>query len=199
LNTDGTQVAFHSDADFLGEGIQEDQYEIWHYDVPTAQLTRITRSPLEDRSSTAAYISGDGMRIAFQSDVDFHDEGILLGQTEVWFYELEQRALWRVTYASGEGRDSFIKGISANGRLVLLDGDSDFNGEGLADNRFEIWLYSVDEEGMRRLSLASDENRDSVWGTVSDAGVVVFASDSDMLGEGIEDNQSELWLWQGDE
>jgi Tol biopolymer transport system component len=42
ISADSTKIVFVSDSDFLDEGIADDQFEIWLYDVAAMTLTRIT-------------------------------------------------------------------------------------------------------------------------------------------------------------
>ena len=197
LTADGSQVVFDSDSDLLGEGLAAGQTEIWHYDVATGSFTRITYSPDADRASSFPTISGDGSRIAFRSDADFHSEGIADGQAEIWVYEFENASLRRMTVSSDEERGCFYPSISSDGCSAVFCSDSDFLGEGTADNQFEIWTCSLADGMIRRVSHSTGEDRTSVrCETNADGKVVVFASDSDMQEEGIVDQQVELWLWR---
>ena len=51
--------------------------------------------------------------------------------------------LVRVTTASDSGRASYEPSLSADGTIVAFRSDSDFLGQGIPDNQFEIWLKRV--------------------------------------------------------
>ena len=87
LNSDGSRIAFVSNADFLNQGnIQFNESEIWLYDTMTMTYTRITTSP--GRTSLTPVISADGSAIAFMSNADFFDQGDIGElQKEIWLYE----------------------------------------------------------------------------------------------------------------
>ena len=197
LNADGTRVCFDSDADFLGEGVAAGQYEIWLYDVTADELTRVTNSPAEDRNCLNAAISGDGSVIAFRSDYDFYDEGILDGQTEIWIYHVGTGVLERATWTFEAGRANLIPSISADGSTIAFYSDVDFLGDGIVDNQFEVWLFKLAVSAFVRLTVSSGEGRTSSLGSTSaDGEVVAFGSDSDFHEEGIADDQREIWLWR---
>jgi Tol biopolymer transport system component len=86
LNAGGTKIAFMSDSDFLGQGIPNDQDEIWLYDTTVMTLTRITTSSPSLRRSRIPNLSADGTKIAFDSEADFLGQGILTNQFEIWLY-----------------------------------------------------------------------------------------------------------------
>jgi len=62
------------------------QSEIWLFDAALLTLTRITSASSSERVSQFPVMSGDGSRIAFQSDSDFFGDGIEFGQLEIWLY-----------------------------------------------------------------------------------------------------------------
>ena len=83
INSDGSKIAFRSDADFLGQGIPDNQNEIWLYDTTTMTVTRITTGA-SNRDSSNPSINSDGSKIAFYSDVDLLGQGIPDNQNEIW-------------------------------------------------------------------------------------------------------------------
>ena len=92
LSADGTTVAFQSDSDFLGQGIPDEQYEIWLYDTTTMTLTRVTTASDSHRASHYPSLSADGAIVAFQSDSDFLGQGIPRWQSEIWLKRVGYRA-----------------------------------------------------------------------------------------------------------
>lgn len=87
ISGDGRYIVFQSDSDFLNQGIQNGQEEIWLYDIPREKLTRLTTASASDRKSVYPDINTTGKFIAFFSDSDFLSQGIVNDQYEVWLWE----------------------------------------------------------------------------------------------------------------
>jgi Tol biopolymer transport system component len=197
LNADGTVVAFHSDSDLLNEGISDGTNEVWLYDTATMTFTRVTSASDSLRNSTNPSLSADGTVLAFQSDSDFLNEGRPESVFEIWLYDTATMTYTRVTSASDGLRNSFNPSLSADGRVVAFQSDSDFLNEGRPDNVYEIWLYDIAAMTFSRLTSASDGLRDSINPSLNGSGTMVaFQSDSDFLNEGRLDDANEIWLWE---
>ena len=196
LSADGTLLAFSSDSDFLGQGIEDEQFEIWLYDVPSGELTRVTYAPDSSRGSYGLSLSADGSKLAFNSDVDILGQGIPDNQDEVWLYDVASGLFTRVTTASDSDRDCSYVTLNADGTRLAFQSDSDFLGQGILDGQVEIWLYDVNSSALTRVTTASESNRDNRQPSLSADGMqVAFQSDSDFLGQGIADEQWEIWLF----
>jgi len=143
LSADGTIIAFGSDSDFLGQGIPDEQKEIWLCDTTTMRLTRITTASDSDRASYGPVLSPDGTVIAFASASDFLGQGIPSSQSEIWSYDTRTMTLTRVTWASDSNRDSYGPSLSADGTIVAFHSDSDLLGQGIPDQQDEIWLKRI--------------------------------------------------------
>ena len=87
LSADGTKVAFSSDSNFLGQGLPDDQFEIWLYNTATMTFTQITTASDSSRDSRDPSLSANGTKVAFESDNDFLGQGIPFGQVEIWLYD----------------------------------------------------------------------------------------------------------------
>ncbi len=196
LNANGTKIAFMSDSDFLGQGISFGQYEIWLYDAATLTVTRITTASGPSRFSWDPSINSNGTKIVFYSDSDFLSQGIPAGQNEIWLYDTTQMSLTRVTTASASNRSSFGPQLSFDGSKIVFYSDSDFLGQGIPDQQFEIWLFDTATKSLTRLTTASPSGR---WSQVpqinADGTKIVFQSESDFRNQGIADNQFEIWLY----
>ncbi|MBN1993586.1 MAG: PD40 domain-containing protein [Anaerolineae bacterium] len=196
INSDGSKIAFVSDADFLGHGIPAGQYEIWLYDTATMTRTRVTtKAGSGDRFTRYPSINSDGSKIAFDSDADLLGQGIAQFQYEIWLYDTATMTLTRVTTASPSGRDSVYPSINSDGSKIAFYSDADLLGQGIAQFQYEIWLYDTATMTLTRVT-TSGLNRDSQAPSInSDGSKIAFHSDADFLGQGIPDDQNEIWLY----
>jgi len=197
INADGTKVAFVSTSDFLNQGILEGQSEIWLYDTTTMTVTRITTSS-DGASNYSPSINADGTKIAFYSDSDFLNQGMVQFQFEIWLYDTTTMTVTRVTTSSdGTDRRSYFPSISADGTKVAFHSDSDFFNQGIAKNQFEIWLYDTAAMTVTRVTTSSNgANRESISPSLNADGTkIAFASDSNFLGQEILGGQDEIWLY----
>ena len=196
LSADGTQVAFSSNADFLGQGIPASQSEIWLYDTTTLTLTRLTTASASDRESLFPSLSGDGSKVAFESDADFLGQGILPSQFEIWLLDTQTLTFTRITTVADVDRSSAFPSLNADGSRVAFSSDADFLGQGIPPGQFEIWLYDTTAQTLTRLTHAAANGRISLDPRLSPDGTkVAFSSDADFLGQGIPPGQSEIWLY----
>ena len=144
LGGDGTKIGFQSDSDFLGQGIPDEQSEIWLYDTATMTVTRVTTAAgAGDRDSSDPSLSADGTKIGFGSDSDFLGQSIPDEQQEVWLYDTATMTVTRVTTASASNRNSWSPSLSADGTEIALYSDSDFLGQSIPQNQYEIWLWEA--------------------------------------------------------
>jgi Tol biopolymer transport system component len=205
ISDDGKRIVFYSEADFHGEGIPIEQYEVWAYDVEAGELTRITRASGPDRDSVGPRISGDGTRVVFYSDSDFLNEGIPDGQFEIWLYDMETAQLTRVTRASGDDRYSRKPSINRDGSRIAFESNSDFLGQGIKYFQHEIWLCEMPHAAngddpmpmpLTRVTTISNDFRDSYEACISpDGRKIAFHSDSDFHNQGILFRLFEIWLY----
>ena len=143
ISADGLWVAFHSDSDFLSQGIAINQYEIWLYDTSAMTLTRATTASHTNRASRNASLSADGRWVAFYSDSHFLGQYIDNNQYEIWLYDQTTMTITRVTTGSAANRDSTNAEMNGDGRWVAFESDSDLLGQGIANDQYEIWLYDA--------------------------------------------------------
>ncbi len=207
ISRNGEYVVFSSDADFLQDGRRNEDDEIWLYEVETATLTPITdiRSGAGVfRESNCPSISGDGMRIAFQSDADLLQEGRPDGDVEIWLYDRMEDEFHRITDARANGatnRDSEQPRMSADGRFIAFESDADLLSEDRPDSVTEIWLYDIQEDMLTRLtdSLSNVEStfRDCRNPAIGITGsFICFDGDADLVGTGVVDGEFETFLFQ---
>lgn len=196
ISADGRRIAFSSNADFFNQGVITSQTEIWLYDAQTLSLTLLTTASDNNRRSRFPQISADGNQVVFSSDSDFFNEGIPVGQYELWLYDIPSANLERITTASDPDRDTTFGLLNANGTKIAFHSDSDFNGEGIPDEQFEIWFFDTETSDLTRVTEASAPDRDSLSPILSaDGSLLLFTSDSDFLNQGVPQNEPHMWLF----
>lgn len=159
-------------------------------------LTRITQTSGNDRSSQFPAVNSDGTKIIFSTDSDLLNQGIPNDQNEIWLYDSTTTELTRITTASGSDRDSYQASINGDGSKIVFTSDSDFLNQSIANDQNEIWLYDNTTNTLSRITIASGNDRDSTQPHIStDGNWVVFSSNSDFLSQGISTQQTELWLY----
>lgn len=197
LSADGSKIVFSSDSDFFGQGIQAFQSELWLYDIAQMTLTRITTSSGSFRSSDGPSLNGDVSKIAFNSNADFLNQGITVLEGEIWLYDTATMTVTRITTSSvTDLRGSGSPSLSMDGTKMAFFSDSDFLDQGIPTFQWEIWLYDTTTMTYTRITTASPAGRDSRFPSMSgDGSKIVFRSDSDFLGQGIQEGQFEVWLY----
>ena len=199
LNHNGTKIAFYSDSDFFNQGnINDNQYEIWLYDLPSLTHTRITTASNSDRISLRPSINANGTRIAFQSDSDLLSQGLLDNWYEIFLYDTTTMTFTRITTASVSGRWSFMASINADGTKIAFQSDNNHLGGPLGPNDlYDIWLYDTSTVTYTRITSSTDPDTDwdSTNPSISGDGTrIAFESKADLLNEGLDD-ESEVWLF----
>jgi Tol biopolymer transport system component len=195
LNADGSVLAFHSDSDFFGQNILDNQNEVWLYDVVGMTYTRVTTASSSTKDSMDPFLSADGSIVAFESTSDLLGLGNVTAQ-EIWLYDTTTMTYTRVTTATPGNRDCYNPSLNAAGTVVAFATDADYFGQNIPQYQFEVWLYDTAAMTLTRATYASDSNRASDRTTLSaDGSLVAFQSDSDFLGDDIPDGQFEVWLY----
>jgi len=200
LSADGTRIAFTSDSDFLNQGLADNQFEVWLYDTIAMTYTRITTASDSARDSSSPSLSADGTRVAFLSNSDLLSQGLSAEQTAAWLYDTTTMTYTRLALVS-DGSPYHPRSIgrpilSLNGTRIAFHSDSDFLGQNIPDDQFEIWLYDTTAMTLTRITTASHFLRSSVYPELNlDGTLVYFYSDSDFLGQGNPYGQFEVWLY----
>lgn len=194
ISGDGTKIVFRSDSDFLSQGITRYQSQIWLYDMTTQNLTRVTTTSDSVRNADRPHISSDGNRIVFNGD--FYVQGSSDNLREIWLYKVDSGGLTRLTTASSSDRLSISPRTNSDGSKVVFVSDSDFLNQGIPSDQPEIWLMDVGTMDLTRITTASEFGRWSLAPDIDDSGNnIVFQSDSDLLGQGIEEDEVEVWQY----
>jgi Tol biopolymer transport system component len=193
ISADGNRIVFHSDSDLLKQGIPQGTPEIWLYEVPTRQLTRITTASASDRLSLNPVISADGSTVAFQSDSDFLKEGLARGQMEIWRYVIATRALTRVT-RGGARTMSVEPALSADGRLIAFSSSAAL-GDGPAVPGRQIWCFDAGENRFSAIT-ATPSARSERPALSADGSRIVFHSDKNLTADSLASGARDIWLFE---
>jgi Tol biopolymer transport system component len=186
LSADGNLIVFASTATNLvaGETDKNEVQDVFLYDALTQSLTNITVTG--DEESRAPVIAADGSRIVFSSKATnlVPGEDDENAAEDLFIYDIADRTLRNLTWG-GDG-DSQNARLSASGDTLvftskatnLIEEERDANGEVQ-----DIFLYDFNEETLRNLTPAADE--DSELPLISDRGLqVLFVSAATNLIDG---------------
>jgi Tol biopolymer transport system component len=196
MSADGTLLVFHSNADFLGEGLPATSTEIWLFDIERRELSRITSASDTDRSSTDPTISADGSTVVFESDADFRSEGIVRGQRELWRYSVADGELTRLTRDTTGVGVSRGAALSADGSTLAFHSNIPFGTTDPPGRTFDVWLMDLGTGRLTSVSRSLGPGRNSVDPAISADGTrVTFQSDADVGRASVSPGQFEIWLF----
>jgi Tol biopolymer transport system component len=204
ISADGTTVAFASNAVLEGEAAGTLAVDIWLVDVSTGALRRVTRGGPRTASANPD-LNANATRVAFESNADLSGGGPRTASRDLWLYDLAADVLTRITEGGDPSRASEAASISADGRRVAFYSDADLLGEGRPDSVDEVWLYDAPTASLRRITSLWVPERDAGTNPVlhpdaanveitADGNAIVFASDGDLLDEGLPSGYPHVWI-----
>lgn len=161
-------------------------------------LKRVTYATSVKRDSEEPDISLDGKIITFRSDSDLLSQDVERNQREIWTYNTVNKAISRITNSADPLRRSGKPSINEDGSKIAFISDTDFNGEGIPLEQYEIWLYDKDATNkFLRITHSSPSitRANNVPSINQDGTKIVFESDFDLKGEDIPEGQTEIWLY----
>ena len=190
IDANATRVAFESNADLLGQGAPANQVEIWLYDVPARQFTKVTSTSDPSRANEAPHLSADGRLLVFHSDADLLKEGRPDSVDEIWLYDVTAAKLRRLTSTWVPDRDAgknvvlhpdcqYPK-LTADGRKVVFASDADFLGEGLANGYPHAWILDLTTNALSRVDTSAGTGSGPAI-DASAARIVLFRTDFDNI------------------
>lgn len=157
----GTRIAFESRSSING-GNPDGNREIYIFDTTTGVFTQITDAQGVDSRDPS--ISGDGMRIGFESFAD------LTGMNpdnslEVFIYDSSSETITQITKEpSGESGDP---SLNFDGTLIAIESDANINGGNPFTGIGQIWIATCfDPLTARNIPTLSE------WGLIATAGVL---------------------------
>lgn len=194
ISADGNKIAFSSDYNFETDTAQDGRFEIWVYDTNTKLISRATTIPVSSGENAEPSSNADGSQIAFRSNVHLGTGAATAD--EIWLYNSGTMLVTRLTISTDIQRESYEPAISGDGTVIAFTSDADFLDEGIPAGQEEVWYYSTNTLTVTRITTATDNLRTSRQPSVSADGTkIAFASNSDLLNQGLPANQSEIWLY----
>ena len=187
-----------------GIGAGDPAVDVWLVDVSTGALRRVTRGGPRTASANPD-LNANATRVAFESNADLLGGGPRTASRDLWLYDLAADVLTRITEGGDPSRASEAASISADGRRVAFYSDADLLGEGRPDSVDEVWLYDAPTASLRRITSLWVPERDAGTSPVlhpdaanveitADGNAIVFASDGDLLDEGLPNGYPHVWI-----
>ncbi len=200
VSGDGRFVAFASDARNLVEADRNRRQDIFLRDMETGETHKITvgvRGRGANGSNRHPSVSGDGTRIAFESDATNLVTGDTNFASDIFVHDRNLGMTSRVSVGI-QGRqgsaDSRAPSISSNGQIVV------FRSSDLLPESHGIQIYSRDLDRERTRILSVEESGSAAQGASTFAGIsgdgrmVAFASNASNLQRGLDVDQFQLFV-----
>ncbi|MDP6839354.1 MAG: hypothetical protein QF724_10490 [Planctomycetota bacterium] len=158
ISGDGRRVAFVSDADDLVLGDTNGMADIFVYDITTQATVRVSQSSggeEGDLASRACAISGDGLRVAFDSaatNLVLNDRN---NAPDVFVHDLQALTTRRVSVATGNNEaNSYSRTprISDDGSTVIFESAADDLVVGDMNGVNDIFLHDILSGVTQRIS-----------------------------------------------
>jgi Tol biopolymer transport system component len=157
LSADGTKLALATNIDPLGSN-PDGTFEIFLWDAATQTFTQITntlRSETNSGNSSSPIMNADGTRVGFNSVADLTGENPN-GNRELFLFDSRTKTLTQLTHTIGESALYEASAISADGRIVIFEGDENFlagNIDNVRDaNDSEVFLLNTDTRAITQLT-----------------------------------------------
>jgi hypothetical protein len=135
ISADGAKIAFYSKANLTGENA-DGNYEVFLFDSTTSNVTQVTDTAGEGNYSRAASLSGDGTRIAFQSNADLTGNNTER-KAELFRFDVATNTFFQVTDSS-EMYDSREPSINGDGTRIAFE-----SFVGFVASYPSVWLATI--------------------------------------------------------
>ena len=162
ISADGTRVAFQSNASTLVAGDTNSTTDVFVKDLGTGTTTRVSTDSAGAQSagtSINASISGDGTRVAFQSNASNLVTGDTNGSTDVFVKDLGTGTTTRVstdsTGAQSTGGNSLAPSISADGTRVAFSSTASNLVAGDTNGQQDVFVKDLGTGTITRVSTDS--------------------------------------------
>ena len=204
ISGDGRYVVFSSRATNLLTNVDNGKYQIYRYDRNDKSLECLSMSSATvegDFDSTAPDISSDGAVIAYTSLALNLVGGDANGFDDVYYYKHADGSVNRVLALGGAEPNEMSYGlaISGNGRYITFASFASNYVAGDTNNRYDIFLYDIQENTVSRISMARDGSQSNGHSFTpdisSDGRYIVFRSEATNLVEGDTNGKADIFLF----
>lgn len=189
LNSDGTKVAFESDAaNLLGAGADTNgSRDIFLRNTSLDTMVRASVDSNEVEANNDSFnpsISADGTKVAFESDASNLVASDTNGSTDIFVRDVTAGTTSRVSIRSNgvqqiQGKDnSYDAFISPDGRYVVFSSDAPNLVPGDTNGRTDIFLHDLATGFTSRVSVQTGGDQASGWSdyaSLSSDGDIVWA------------------------
>ncbi len=203
ISDDGRRIAFSSIGDHVAGRNRDGSRELflWEEGKGIRQLTDSPAGP--ELGSHHSWISGDGRRIVFASDMHGGVGGVgpyADAQTDIYLWT-EDQGLQRITAIGSPTSRAWMPRLSRDGRHIAFYANADVVSGGNTDGSPEVYLWS--EGALTQLTTHVGGRSMGLWSApaISDHGdVVAFDADADLTpgSPGNRDSSTEVYVWQRD-
>lgn len=204
LSGDGRFIAFESKASNLVEGDANGTWDIFVRDTRTKATARVSVSSSGGEGngvSWAPSVSADGRFVAFYSSANNLVPGDTNHAQDIFVHDRETGETFLVSQSMDGGsanRASDEAAISADGRTVVFTSLADNLVPGDTNEVEDVFLFSLDEKKMRRVSVSSKwrQGNEASWAPAvsGDGRYVVFESKASNLIKEDKNGRGDIFL-----
>ena len=204
ISSDGSIVAFISEATNLVPGDTNDVQDVFVHDLDTGITERVSVASAGTQGDDDAFtlsLSSNGSFVAFGSFATNLVGGDTNDVIDVFVHDRDTGTTERVSIATvgtQANDESFSPAISSNGRFVAFRSDATNLVANDTNNNSDIFVRDRTLGVTQRVSVASDEtqaNGDSILPEISSDGrFVAFSSEASNLVAGDTNNQADIFV-----
>jgi Tol biopolymer transport system component len=178
ISRDGRRITFTSDGDLVTGENPDGSYEVFLFDVDTAELDQLSSGA----DSGPPSIDADGTRIAFASDFD------------LFLFDTTTGAPTRITDTSGA--INFFPSVNNDGTRLAFISSADLVPGRNPDRSWHVFLYDLIADAFTQVAGSAGQYIDtpSISG---DGSRVAFVSTEDLVPGGNADGNEEIFLYDG--
>jgi Tol biopolymer transport system component len=176
ISEDGNRIAFGSTADING-GNPDGNEEIYLQDIASGTTKQITFTSILDGHNEEAFISGDGERVAFQTNITSANNPE--GNYEIYLFDNPTDTLIMITDEPA-GVAARFPSLNGDGTLVAFSSNSTNGGLNPEGNR-ELFLANTNTNTITQIT--STTSGDAFQSTISsDGSIIAFAHTGNVAG-----------------
>lgn len=161
ISGDGRYVTFHSFANNLVPGDNNNAFDIFVYDRSTETIERVSTNQAGQEGNSSSFapsLSDDGQVVAFESIANDLVAGDANGHRDIFVFDRSTDTIERVSInGSGEGgnANSFSPSLSGDGRYVTFMSDADNLVADDTNNAADVFVFDRSTGEMQRISVSA--------------------------------------------